>query len=142
MDRRWALAPAKVDDHGVADDDPDELGVFAAERYFYGDDEALWCERSLSSLSSSAFRTGTLDHDRSVVPTAATTSSEASWNSRSALLRNNEPPPPPLRSPKQSLFCPGRKVSAPRTGALPRRRRTCGGGCSGVLAAAAMARSQ
>ncbi|CAN6335947.1 unnamed protein product [Urochloa humidicola] len=96
-----AAAAAVKPDYGDADDDPDELGVFAAERYFYGDDALLWCGRSSSSLSaSSAFRTtaGTLEHDRSVVPTptAATSSSEASWNSRSALLPPpNEPPPPP-----------------------------------------------
>ncbi|PUZ63496.1 hypothetical protein GQ55_3G072400 [Panicum hallii var. hallii] len=86
MDRRRAPAAVKPD-RWDADDGPDELGVFAAERYFYGDD-ALWCERSSSSLSSSVFRTGTLEHDRSVVPTptAGTSSSEASWNSRSALL--------------------------------------------------------
>ncbi|KAJ1262178.1 hypothetical protein BS78_09G087900 [Paspalum vaginatum] len=80
-------APTAVQDHGDADDS-DELGVFTAERYFYGDD-APWCERSWSSLSSSAFRTGTIENDRSVpTPTAATGSSEASWNSRSALLPN------------------------------------------------------
>jgi len=85
MDRRRAPAAVKPDCWDAADD-PDEIGVFAAERYFYGDD-ALWCERSSSSLSlsSSAFRTGTLEHARSVV-TAGTSSSEASWNSRSALL--------------------------------------------------------
>ncbi|CAN6344852.1 unnamed protein product [Urochloa humidicola] len=100
MDRCRALAVAAVkpDHGGDGDDDPDELAVFAAERYFYGDDALLWCGRSSSSLSvSSAFKTaGTLDHDRSVVPTptAATSSSEASWNSRSALLPPNEPPPP------------------------------------------------
>ena len=88
MDR--CRAPeAKPPDHADADDS-DELGVFAAERYFYGDDALLWpCERSSSSLSSSAFRTGTHEHDRSVpTPTAVTSSSEASWNSRSALLPN------------------------------------------------------
>ena len=85
MDRRRAPAAVKPDCWDAADD-PDEIGVFAAERYFYGDD-ALWCGRSSSSLSlsSSAFRTGTLEHARSVV-TAGTSSSEASWNSRSALL--------------------------------------------------------
>ncbi|KAK3137251.1 hypothetical protein QOZ80_5BG0449800 [Eleusine coracana subsp. coracana] len=74
---------------GGEDDDDSELDVFAAERYFNGDD-ALWCARSSSSsLSSSAFRTGTTHgHDRSTVTAtaAATSSSEASWNSRSALL--------------------------------------------------------
>jgi hypothetical protein len=88
MDTYKAPNKAKPD-HADADDS-DELGVFAAERYFYGDD-ALWpwpCERSSSSLSS-AFRTGTHEHDRSVpTPTAVTSSSEASWNSRSALLPN------------------------------------------------------
>jgi hypothetical protein len=86
-DGRGAPPPAGQPDHGDADYEADELGVFTAERYFYGDD-ALWCGRSSSSLSS-AFRTvtGTIEHDRSVpTPTAATSSSEASWNSRSALL--------------------------------------------------------
>ncbi|GJM94908.1 hypothetical protein PR202_ga11592 [Eleusine coracana subsp. coracana] len=71
---------------GGGGDDDSELDVFAAERYFNGDD-ALWSARSSSSLSS-AFRTGTThDQDRSAVTaTAATSSSEASWNSRSALL--------------------------------------------------------
>ncbi|RCV15710.1 hypothetical protein SETIT_3G079300v2 [Setaria italica] len=97
-DGRRAPAAGKPH-HGDADDDPDELGVFAAERYFYGDD-ALWCGRSSSSLSS-AFRTGTgtIEHDRSVpTPTAATSSSEASWNSRSALLPNEPPPADKLRA--------------------------------------------
>ncbi|CAL4903495.1 unnamed protein product [Urochloa decumbens] len=105
MDRCRAPAAAAKPDHGDADeDDPDELAVFPAERYFYGDDALLWCGRSSSSLSvSSAFRTtaGTLEHDRSVAPTptAATSSSEASWNSRSALLPPpNEPPAEKLRS--------------------------------------------
>ncbi|XP_066381619.1 protein PHYTOCHROME KINASE SUBSTRATE 4-like [Miscanthus floridulus] len=81
-------APKAKPDHADADDS-DELGVFAAERYLYGDDALLWpCERSSSSLSS-AFRTGTHDHDRSApTPTAVTSSSEASWNSRSAMLPN------------------------------------------------------
>ncbi|CAD6272534.1 unnamed protein product [Miscanthus lutarioriparius] len=86
MDTYRAPNKAKPD-HADADDS-DELGVFAAERYFYGDD-ALWlCERSSSSLSS-AFRTGTHEHDRSApTTTAVSSSSEASWNSRSALLPN------------------------------------------------------
>ncbi|AQK84925.1 hypothetical protein ZEAMMB73_Zm00001d037834 [Zea mays] len=81
-------APKARPDQADADDS-DELGVFAAERYFYGDDDELWpCERSSSSLSS-AFRTGTHEPDRSVpTPTAVTSSSEASWNSRSTLLPN------------------------------------------------------
>ncbi|CAN6358104.1 unnamed protein product [Urochloa humidicola] len=102
MDRCRAPAAAVKPEHG--DDDPDELAVFAAERYFSGDEALLWCGRSSSSLSvSSAFRTaGTLDHDRSVVPTptAATSSSEASWNSRSALLPPNDSPPSPAPDDK------------------------------------------
>lgn len=81
-------APKVKPDQAEADDS-DELGVFAAERYFYGDD-ALWpWERSSSSLPS-AITTGTThEHDRSVpTPMAVTSSSEASWNSRSALLPN------------------------------------------------------
>jgi hypothetical protein len=69
------------------DDGSDELDVFAAERYFNGDD-APWCALSSSSFSS-AFRTWTThEHHRSVAATAtaATSSSEASWNSLSALL--------------------------------------------------------
>ncbi|KAL5203070.1 hypothetical protein ABZP36_014022 [Zizania latifolia] len=78
-----------------SDDDDDEIGVFTAERYFSGGDvDVLWCGRSSSSLSS-AFKTGGGQRDWSVAPTttltAAISSSEASWNSRSVLL-----PDPPM----------------------------------------------
>jgi hypothetical protein len=67
------------------DDGSDELDVFAAERYFNGDD----------ARSSSSFRTGTTthEHSRSSVA-AATSSSEASWNSRFALLADGKKVPP------------------------------------------------
>jgi len=118
MDRRRAPATVKPDRWDAADD-PDEIGVFAAERYFYGDD-ALWCGRSSSSLSlsSSAFRTGTLEHARSVV-TAGTSSSEASWNSRSALL------PVPIQ-PSDDKLRAGAGVATPVAEAEP-----CSGAESG-----------
>jgi len=118
MDRRRAPAAVKPDRWDAADD-PDEIGVFAAERYFYGDD-ALWCGRSSSSLSlsSSAFRTGTLEHARSVV-TAGTSSSEASWNSRSALL------PVPIQ-PSDDKLRAGAGVATPVAEAEP-----CSGAESG-----------
>ncbi|XP_062179213.1 uncharacterized protein LOC133883844 [Phragmites australis] len=75
----------RLDKLGCRGGDDFELDVFDAERYFNGDD-ALWCARSSSSFSS-AFRTATHEHNRSIpTPTAATSSSDASWNSRSALL--------------------------------------------------------
>ncbi|XP_051182564.1 uncharacterized protein [Lolium perenne] len=86
MDRHRA---AKIPASQSADDDS-ELGVFTAERYFndaLAGEDALWCDRSSSSYSS-AFKTW--QHDESALaPTAATSSSEASWNSRSALLSNH-----------------------------------------------------
>ncbi|XP_048542798.1 uncharacterized protein LOC125521775 [Triticum urartu] len=91
--RRAAPPPASRISGWHADDeselDEEELGVFTAERYFNGAlaaEDALWCDRSSSSFSS-AFKTW--QHDGSApTPTAATSSSEASWNSRSALLPN------------------------------------------------------
>jgi hypothetical protein len=67
------------------DSEEEELDVFAAERYFNGDD----------ARSSSSFRTGTTTHEhgRSSVA-AATSSSEASWNSRFALLADGKKVPP------------------------------------------------
>ncbi|CAL4896285.1 unnamed protein product [Urochloa decumbens] len=122
--RAPAAAAAVKPDHGDAEEDnPDELAVFPAERYFYGDGALLWCARSSSSLSaSSAFRTtaGTLEHDRSVAPTptAATSSSEASWNSRSALLPPpNEPPSPPAE--KLRSVAVGGAVATPAAVAEP-----------------------
>jgi hypothetical protein len=86
MDRHRA---AKIPASQSADDDS-ELGVFTAERYFndaLAGEDALWCDRSSSSYSS-AFKTW--QHDESALaPTAATSSSEASWNSRSAFLSNH-----------------------------------------------------
>ncbi|KAM0925173.1 hypothetical protein ACQ4PT_004364 [Festuca glaucescens] len=90
MDRRRAAKPPASQSSGWRADDDSELGVFTAERYFndaIAGEDALWCDRSSSSYSS-AFKTW--QHDESVLaPTAATSSSEASWNSRSALLSNH-----------------------------------------------------
>uniref|UniRef100_A0ACD5TQ94 Uncharacterized protein n=1 Tax=Avena sativa TaxID=4498 RepID=A0ACD5TQ94_AVESA len=96
--RRAAKPPASQSSAWRADDDSElgdeELGVFTAERYFndaLGGEDALWCDRSSSSFSS-AFKT--CQHDESALtPTAATSSSEASCNSRSALLPNRPAPP-------------------------------------------------
>jgi hypothetical protein len=95
MDRRRAAKqPASQSSgwHAAADDSElgdEELDVFTAERYFndaLAGEDALWCDRSSSSYSS-AYKTW--QHDESALaPTAATSSSEASWNSRSALLSN------------------------------------------------------
>uniref|UniRef100_J3KUI9 Uncharacterized protein n=1 Tax=Oryza brachyantha TaxID=4533 RepID=J3KUI9_ORYBR len=78
--------------HG--EEEEEEIGVFTAERYFSGGDvDALWCGRSSSSLSS-AFKNGGQQEYWSAAPTtltAATSSSEASWNSRSVLLRDRDP---------------------------------------------------
>ncbi|KAL6865255.1 hypothetical protein ACP4OV_016406 [Aristida adscensionis] len=88
MDRRSAAPPRRR----CADDS--ELDVFAAERYFSGDDALCGGGggggySSPSSSLSSAFRTGAHERGRSVpTPAAATSSSEASGNSRSALLRD------------------------------------------------------
>uniref|UniRef100_A0ACD5U6T6 Uncharacterized protein n=1 Tax=Avena sativa TaxID=4498 RepID=A0ACD5U6T6_AVESA len=96
--RRAAKPPASQSSAWRADDDSElgdeELGVFTADRYFndaLAGEDALWCDRSSSSFSS-AFKT--CQHDESALtPTAATSSSEASWNSRSALLPNCPAPP-------------------------------------------------
>jgi hypothetical protein len=74
----------------VGDDSEEELDVFAAERYFNGDD-ALWY-----ASSSSAFRTGTTTHEhgRSSVAAATSSSEASSWNSRSALLADGKKVPP------------------------------------------------
>ncbi|XP_047096249.1 uncharacterized protein LOC124708611 [Lolium rigidum] len=86
MDRRRAAKPPA----SQSADDDSELGVFTAERYFndaLAGEDALWCDRSSSSYSS-AFKTWQHD-DSALAPTAATSSSEASWNSRSAFLSNH-----------------------------------------------------
>lgn len=89
MDRRRAAKPPASQSSGWRADDDSELGVFTAERYFndaLAGEDASWCDRSSSSFSS-AFKTW--QHDESALaPTVATSSSEASWNSRSALLVN------------------------------------------------------
>ncbi|KAF0927638.1 hypothetical protein E2562_035492, partial [Oryza meyeriana var. granulata] len=85
-----AMDSEAVHQSGGAGDD-EEIGVFTAERYFSGADvDAVWCGRSSSSLSS-AFKNGCQQEYWSAAPTtltAATSSSEASWNSRSVLLRD------------------------------------------------------
>ncbi|KAM0880203.1 hypothetical protein ACQ4PT_033742 [Festuca glaucescens] len=90
MDKRRAAKPPASQSSGWRADDDSELGVFTAERYFndaLAGEDALWCDRSSSSYSS-AFKTW--QHDESALaPTAATSSSEASWNSLSALLSNH-----------------------------------------------------
>ncbi|KAL6619941.1 hypothetical protein ACP70R_035080 [Stipagrostis hirtigluma subsp. patula] len=116
MDKCSAAAPPAFHASVLRSDKPGcryaedaELDVFAAERYFNGDDALYWCARSSSSFSS-AFRTGTHERDRSVpTPTAATSSSEASWNSRSALLRDG----------KALAVSPAAATSAPDAEARP-----------------------
>ncbi|KAM3411172.1 hypothetical protein ACQJBY_003054 [Aegilops geniculata] len=117
--RRAAPPPASRISGWHADDESElgeeELGVFTAERYFNGAlsaEEALWCDRSSSSFSS-AFKT--CQHDGSApTPTAATSSSEASWNSRSALLPNRPAIAPP--SPVESKPEPDSRTESDQTG--------------------------
>nr|XP_020178559.2 uncharacterized protein LOC109764126 [Aegilops tauschii subsp. strangulata] len=117
--RRAAPPPASRISGWHADDESElgeeELGVFTAERYFNGAlaaEEALWCDRSSSSFSS-AFKTW--QHDGSApTPTAATSSSEASWNSRSALLPNRPAIAPP--SPVESKPEPDSRTESDETG--------------------------
>ncbi|KAM3404778.1 hypothetical protein ACQJBY_007719 [Aegilops geniculata] len=118
MDGRRAAPPAasRISGwHADAESElgEEELGVFTAERYFNGPlaaEEALWCDRSSSSFSS-AFKTW--QHDGSApTPTAATSSSEASWNSRSALL----PPRPAMAVPSPVESKPDSRTESDQTG--------------------------
>ncbi|KQK07002.1 protein PHYTOCHROME KINASE SUBSTRATE 4 [Brachypodium distachyon] len=89
-----AAPPPWQSSGGWRDEEPEELGVFTAERYFNGaEDDVLWCDRSSSAFSTVLRSTWQQDGGGSApTPTAATSSSEASWNSRSALLPNGRPP--------------------------------------------------
>ncbi|XP_037474244.1 uncharacterized protein LOC119350598 [Triticum dicoccoides] len=115
--RRAAPPPASRISGWHAEDESElgeeELGVFTAERYFngaLGAEEALWCDRSSSSFSS-AFKTW--QHDGSApTPTAATSSSEASWNSRSALLPNR----PAMAVPSPVEGKPDSRTESDQTG--------------------------
>ncbi|XP_044962558.1 prophage side tail fiber protein homolog StfR-like [Hordeum vulgare subsp. vulgare] len=118
MDGRGAAPPPAsricswhVDDESELGEE--ELGVFTAERYFNGAlaaEEALWCDRSSSSFSS-VFKTW--QHDGSApTPTAATSSSEASWNSRCALLPNR----PAVAAPSPVESKPEARTESDQTG--------------------------